>query len=83
METSVQSLPVQIIAAEDDRGFTKREIVSLGNLYPRSQTLTLPTGTGHLSFLTRPREYVEAVRELVAGVMNRWPSGIAFLPTPE
>ena len=69
----VQSLPVQIIAAEDDRGFTKREIVFLGSLYPNSQTLTLPTGTGHLSFLSRPREYVEAVQGLVTRVMQGLP----------
>jgi len=69
----VQSLPVQIIAAEDDRGFTKREIAFLGSLYPRSQTLTLPAGTGHLSFLTRPREYVAAVQGLVARVLEGLP----------
>ena len=68
-----QSLPVQIIAAEDDRGFTKREIAFLGSLYPRSQTLTLPAGTGHLSFLCRPRGYVEAVQGLVARVMHGLP----------
>jgi pimeloyl-ACP methyl ester carboxylesterase len=66
----IHSLPVQIIAAEDDRGFTKREIAFLGSLYPNSQTLTLPTDTGHLSFLTRPREYVEAVQGLVTRVMQ-------------
>jgi pimeloyl-ACP methyl ester carboxylesterase len=65
----VKSVPVQIIAAEDDRGFTKREIAFLGSLYPKSRTLTLPAATGHLSFLTRPREYVEAVERFVAGVM--------------
>jgi 3-oxoadipate enol-lactonase/4-carboxymuconolactone decarboxylase len=65
------SLPVQIIAAEDDRGFTRREIAYLGSLYPRSQTLTLPAGTGHLSFLTRPREYVDAVEKFMASVVNR------------
>lgn len=67
----VNSVPVQIIAAEDDRGFTKREIIHLGSLYPRSRTLTLPTETGHLSFLTRPREYVETVEKFVAGVTNQ------------
>lgn len=66
----VQALPVQIIVAEDDRGFTKHEIAFLGSLYPKSRTLTLPRGTGHLSFLTRPREYVEAVRGFVAGVVK-------------
>ncbi len=64
----IKSLPVQIIAAEDDRGFTRREIDHLGSLYPRSQTLTLPAVTGHFSFLTRPREYVDAVGRLVARV---------------
>jgi pimeloyl-ACP methyl ester carboxylesterase len=67
------SLPVQIIAAEDDRGFTKREIAYLGSLYPRSRTITLPAGTGHLSFLTRPREYVDAVERFVASVMIQRP----------
>ena len=66
----VNTVPVQIIVAEDDRGFTKREIAHLGSLYPRSQTLTLPVGTGHLSFLTRPREYVHTVRRFVASVSN-------------
>lgn len=64
----VSALPVQIIAAEDDRGFTKREIDHLSSLYPKSQTLTLPPVTGHFSFLTRPREYVDAVKSLVARV---------------
>jgi len=63
----VKSMPVQIIAAEDDRGFTRREIAFLGSLYPRSQTMTLPKGTGHLSFLTRPREYVETVKRFANG----------------
>ena len=66
----VKSVPVQVIAAEDDRGFTRREIAFLGSLYPKSQTLTLPVGTGHLSFLTRPREYVEAVQEFIASVVK-------------
>jgi pimeloyl-ACP methyl ester carboxylesterase len=69
----VESLPVQIIAAEDDRGFTRREIAYLGSLYPRSRTITLPAGTGHLSFLTRPREYVEAVERFVADVVEAGP----------
>jgi len=69
----VESLPVQIIAAEDDRGFTKREIAHLGSLYPRSRTITLPAGTGHLSFLTRPREYVEAVERFVADAVTPGP----------
>ena len=69
----VESLPVQIIAAEDDRGFTKREIAYLGSLYPRSRTITLPAGTGHLSFLTRPREYVEAVERFVADAVTAGP----------
>jgi pimeloyl-ACP methyl ester carboxylesterase len=67
------SLPVQIIAAEDDRGFTKREIAYLGSLYPRSRTITLPAGTGHLSFLTRPREYIDEVERFMASVMNHGP----------
>ncbi len=65
------SVPVQIIAAEDDRGFTKREIAYLGSLYPRSRTITLPAGTGHLSFLTRPREYIDAVESFVASVIDQ------------
>jgi pimeloyl-ACP methyl ester carboxylesterase len=69
----VNYVPVQIIAAEDDRGFSKREIAYLGSLYPRSQTITLPAGTGHLSFLTRPREYVEAVEKFVDGVTRQGP----------
>ena len=66
----VNSVPAQIIAAEDDRGFTRREIAHLGSLYPRSRTITLPAGTGHLSFLTRPREYVEAVQKFIACVVK-------------
>jgi pimeloyl-ACP methyl ester carboxylesterase len=69
----VESLPVQIIAAEDDRGFTRREIAHLGSLYPRSRTITLPAGAGHLSFLTRPREYVEAVKRFVADAVTAGP----------
>jgi len=42
-------------------------------LYPRSRTITLPMGTGHLSFLTRPREYAEAVQGFVAGVIKATP----------
>jgi pimeloyl-ACP methyl ester carboxylesterase len=69
----VHAVPVQIISAEDDRGFTKREIACLGSLYPRSRTITLPMGTGHLSFLTRPREYAEAVQGFVAGAIEATP----------
>jgi len=61
----VNTLPVQIIASEDDRGFTSREIAFLASLYPESQALTLSKGAGHLNFLTRPREYVEAVRRML------------------
>lgn len=64
----IKSLPVQIIAAEDDRGFTRREIDFLGRLYSKSQTLTFPPVTGHFSFLTRPCKYVDAVKSLVARV---------------
>jgi len=67
----VKSVPVQIIASEDDRGFTKREIAFLSSRYPRSLTVTFPRGTGHLSFLTRSHEYVEVVRKFVAGMEAR------------
>lgn len=33
----IQSTPVQIIASEDDRWFTKHETGFLGSLFPRSQ----------------------------------------------
>jgi len=58
------SLPVQIIAAEDDRGFTKREIEFLRRIYPNSRTTVFTSG-GHLSFLTRSKEYVDAVQQCV------------------
>ncbi len=61
----VNNLPVQIIASEDDRGFTRREIAFLASLYPKSQTLMLSKGAGHLNFLTRPREYVDAVQRML------------------
>ncbi len=61
----VQAVPVQIISSEDDRGFTKREVAFLGQLYPKSQTLMLPKGSGHLTFLTRPQEYVRSLREFL------------------
>jgi len=60
--------PVQIICSEDDRGFTRQEIAHLAQIYPRASTATFPPGTGHLSFLTRPREYVEIVRQFAAGL---------------
>jgi len=55
-------VPVQIIWAEDDRGFTRDEIENLGRLYPRSFTKIFPAPAGHLSFLSRTQEYVEVVR---------------------
>jgi pimeloyl-ACP methyl ester carboxylesterase len=62
----ISTMPVQIIASEDDRGFTRREVAALGALYPCSQTLTMPRGAGHLNFLTRPREYMQAVQAFIA-----------------
>ena len=62
----VQAIPVQIITSEDDRGYTKKETAFLAELYPNSQTTTLPKGTGHLSFLTKPDEYIAAVKKLLA-----------------
>jgi pimeloyl-ACP methyl ester carboxylesterase len=62
----VNTIPVQIIASEDDPGFTRRETAFLAALYPKSQTLTLTKGAGHLNFLTRPREYVQALLGFLA-----------------
>ena len=61
-----QSIPVQVISSGDDRGFTKRETDSLASIYRRSEATRFPKGTGHLSFLTRPDEYIEAVQRLIA-----------------
>ena len=61
-----QSTPVQIIASEDDRGFTPRETAYLASLYPKSRTALFPKGTGHVSFLTQPREYIEIVKQFAA-----------------
>jgi pimeloyl-ACP methyl ester carboxylesterase len=63
-----EALPVQIVTSEDDRGFSKRETAFLSSLYPNSQRLTLPKGSGHLTFLTRPDAYVGAVQKFLAGV---------------
>ena len=60
------TLPVAIIASQDDRGFTWRETAYMGRLYQRSETTVLPVGTGHLSFLTRPDDYVRLVQQLIA-----------------
>jgi pimeloyl-ACP methyl ester carboxylesterase len=63
-----QSIPVQVIASPDDRGFTRRETAFLASLYARSETTMLPEGAGHLSFLTRPEEYLDAVQRLLIRV---------------
>ena len=63
-----QSIPVQVISSEDDRGFTKRETDFLASLYRRSETTRFPKVTGHLSFLTRQDEYIEAVQRLIARI---------------
>jgi pimeloyl-ACP methyl ester carboxylesterase len=59
------SIPVAIISAEDDRGFTKREIASLASSYKNAHTAILPKGTGHLSFLTQHNEYIRIVRQFL------------------
>jgi pimeloyl-ACP methyl ester carboxylesterase len=64
----VQSLPVQIISSEDDKGFTRRETAFLGSLYPNSHTMIFPRGSTHLSFLTRPHEYIDVVQRFLASV---------------
>jgi pimeloyl-ACP methyl ester carboxylesterase len=69
-----QSLPVAIIASQDDRGFTPRETAYLGSLYQQSETTVLPVGTGHLSFLTRPDDYVRLVQQLIVRASTQ-PSG--------
>lgn len=57
-------LPVQIIASEDDRGFTRREIDYLASLYPRAETLLFSKG-GHLTFLTHREESVGPIFRLL------------------
>lgn len=64
----VQSLPVQIISSDDDKGFTRRETAFLGSLYPNSHTMIFPRGSTHLSFLTRPHEYIDIVQRFLASV---------------
>jgi pimeloyl-ACP methyl ester carboxylesterase len=59
------SIPVEIISAEDDRGFTRREVASLANSYKNARTAILPKGTGHLSFLTRHDEYIQIVQQFL------------------
>jgi pimeloyl-ACP methyl ester carboxylesterase len=59
------SIPVEIISAEDDRGFTKREVASLASSYKMARTVILPKGTGHLSFLTRHDEYIRIVEQFL------------------
>jgi len=61
-----QSIPVQVIFSEDDRGFAKRETDYLASLYRRSEATRFPKVTGHLSFLTRQDEYIAAVQRLIA-----------------
>jgi pimeloyl-ACP methyl ester carboxylesterase len=61
-------LPVQVISAPDDRGFTRRETEFQASLYPRAQTTVFPTPCGHLSFLTKPRAYLEVVEAFLAAV---------------
>jgi len=58
----ITSIPVQIISAEDDRGFTRGEVESLAKSYKNARTAILPRGTGHLSFLTQPDDYIRIVR---------------------
>ncbi len=41
---ALPDIPVQIIASEDDTGFTRQEIAYLASLYPRSRTLILGAG---------------------------------------
>jgi homoserine acetyltransferase len=65
-----QSTPVQVISSEDDRGFTKRETDFLASLYRRSEATRFPKVTGHLSFLTRQDEYIEAVQRLMARTLT-------------
>lgn len=59
------SIPVEIISAEDDHGFTRREVASLANSYKSVRTTILPKGTGHLCFLTRHDEYIHIVRQFL------------------
>ncbi len=61
----VQSMPVQIMTSEDDKGFTRAETDFLRSAYQRSQTVTFPKGAGHLSFLSRPMEYLEVVERFI------------------
>ena len=60
--------PVQIIGAQDDRGFTDRERAFLATLYPQASVKIFPAPTGHMSFLTRPDEYASIVRHFIEGV---------------
>lgn len=71
--SDLNSIPVQIISAEDDRGFTKREIAFLGNLYRNVQTVILPPGTGHLSFLTQLDEYIQIVQQYIQNIAHLTP----------
>jgi pimeloyl-ACP methyl ester carboxylesterase len=64
----VQSLPVQIISSEDDKGFTRRETAFLGSLYPNLHTMIFPRGSTHLSFLSRPYEYIDVVQRFLASI---------------
>jgi pimeloyl-ACP methyl ester carboxylesterase len=60
-----RELPVLVIASEDDRGFTRRETNHLCSIYARCRTELFPAGTGHLSFLTRPKEYNDLVQRFL------------------
>jgi homoserine acetyltransferase len=59
---------VQIIGAEDDRGFTDRERAFLQTLYPQATVKIFPAPTGHMSFLTRADEYTAIVRHFIESV---------------
>jgi len=61
-------IPVQIIGAEDDRGFTDRERAFLQTLYPQATVKIFPAPTGHMSFLTRADEYTAIVRHFIESV---------------
>jgi pimeloyl-ACP methyl ester carboxylesterase len=57
----VESMPVLVITAEDDRGFTRTEKKHLQALYPSSELHAFPRGVGHASFIARAREFSDAV----------------------
>jgi pimeloyl-ACP methyl ester carboxylesterase len=72
-EESARTIPVQIIASEDDTGFKRAETELLRTIYPKARQIVLPAPTGHQSFIFRLAEYVGAIEELCTRITQLLP----------